>query len=551
MKVPFLISCLFLASLSFTGCKPAESVTGYLAIDEPLKYDFRGVWFTSVVNLDWPVSNRQTVDEQKADAIFMLDSLKSIGINAVLFQVRPESDALYASSYDPWSFWLTGEQGRAPDPFFDPLSFMIREAHKRGMELHAWLNPYRVERRKDSYPLAGSNVSRREPDWIMEFQSRPDEFYTMLDPGLPQVRDYVTNVVVDIIRRYPLDGIHFDDYFYPYAAMTDEDSLTFLAHPNGFEVIEDWRRDNVNRLMSQIHDSIQAVAPHVVFGISPFAVRKNTDAGTNAFEGYYSLYADGLAWLEERVIDYINPQLYFEPGHERADYVPLLEFWSRVARENERYMYAGLAPYRLGMPHDWSLDQAAHQLRLNLSNGYVQGNIFFRTRNLMDNMKGYSSLLKNELYRYPALTPPMAWKCQLAPPPVEELAASWSDDGRVILTWKRGLHTREAEAPPDIPHDEEAIMLEDDSEHPAETARFAIYRLGDDAAMHDLPNLLSDPRNMVAVTGQTRFVETWPAGQADLRFAVTAVSHNSIESEPVTIRIRREGDVVSFETEPK
>lgn len=529
---------ILILGLTATGCKAAElpADPGKLGELDPPKHEFRGAWLTTVVNLDWPVSYDQPVEEQKADAIAMLDSLKDIGINAVLFQVRGESDAFYASAYDPWSHWLTGEQGRAPDPFYDPLSFMIREAQQRGMELHAWINPYRVERRKGMYPLAGSNVSRREPGWILEFESRPGEYYTMLNPGIPEVRDYVTNVVVDILRRYDVDGIHFDDYFYPYSPVTDEDSLTFLEHNNVIVDIEDWRRFNVNELVAQVHDSIQTIAPHVTFGISPFAIRKNTDAGTDAFEGYYRLYADGLAWLEQRTIDYINPQLYFEFEHPRAPYAPLLEYWARVARENERHMYAGLAPYRIFPPHDWSLEQALAQLRLNIDNGNVQGNIFFRTEHLIANPKGYTDVLRNELYRYPALTPSLPWKSQDRPPPVERPSATWSDDGRVILTWGR-------------PDPTKAAAMPGASESYAEAVRYVVYRTdmpAEQFAEHmeameredgglTLTGPAFYPQNMVDVTGQRQLVDRWSGDRKHAVYIVTAVSHNSVESYPLTV----------------
>ena len=532
-----------------TGCKAAEITTksGKLGELDPPKREFRGAWLTTVVNLDWPVSYDQPVEQQKADAIAMLDSLKEIGINAVLFQVRGESDAFYASAYDPWSHWLTGEQGRAPDPFYDPLSFMIREAHSRGMELHAWLNPYRVERRKGMYPLAGSNVRRREPDWILEFESRPDEYYTMLNPGIPEVREYVTNVVVDVIRRYDVDGIHFDDYFYPYSPVTNEDSLTWLAHHNGIEDIEDWRRNNVNKLVAQVHDSIQTIAPHVTFGISPFAIRKNSDAGTNAFEGYYSLYADGLAWLEQRTIDYINPQLYFELDHPRVPYAPLLEYWSRAAFENQRHIYAGLAPYRIFPPNDWSLEQALEQLRLNLENGHVHGNIFFRTEHLIANPKGYTDVLRAELFRYPALTPSLMWKSQDPPPPVDRLSASWSDDGRVILTWAKPGPTHASYAA--------------ESQIWAETARYAVYRIDmSDDQFTEVYSYSSEKnpimtrahealsaRNMIDVTGQRQYVDRWPEGKTSAVYIITAVSHNSIESSAMTVRTWIDEDGFHYE----
>ena len=320
--------------------------------------------------------------------------------------------------------------------------------------------------------------------------------------------------------------------------MTNEDSLTFLQHHNNITDIRDWRRYNVNVLIAQVHDSLQAMAPHVSFGISPFAVRKNSDAGTTAFEGYYQLYADGIAWLQERTIDYINPQLYFYLEHERAPYGPLLDFWSRAAYENQRHMYAGLAPYRIYPPHNWSLDQALDQLRLNMANGWHQGNVYFRAQHLISNPKGYSDVLRNELYRYPALTPSMPWKSQAKPSPVEGLTASWSDDGRVILSWAKSDAFSSTRYPTAYkPADARAV-------------RYVVYRLdmsdeefakiwqgdGDEVIPFPGPDLVLAARNMLDVTGQRQFVDHWKAGRSNAVYVVTSVSHNSIESTPTVLK---------------
>jgi uncharacterized lipoprotein YddW (UPF0748 family) len=408
--IPAFVMVFALLIAWASGCKAPAPLSEHLAEREVPGQEFRGVWLTTISNLDWPSSRNLTVDEQKTEALAMLDSLKKIGINAVILQIRPESDALYASSYDPWSWWLTGEQGRAPDPFYDPLEFFVREAHNRGMELHAWINPFRVERMKGTYDLAGSHIARRQPEWVINVETGPGEYYSMLDPGLPGVRDYLTGVVMDIARRYDVDGIHFDDYFYPYTPITGEDSLTFQRHRGDAADIESWRRNNITQFIAQVHDSLQAEAPHKVFGISPFGVRKNSDTGSNALEGYYDLYADPLAWLQEGTVDYITPQLYFVIGNERADYRSLLAYWARAAEDHRRHLYAGLAPYRLLPPIDWTLDDAIAQLILNSRDDRVQGNIYFRARHLIDNPKGYSDILRNTLYRYPSLTPSMSWK---------------------------------------------------------------------------------------------------------------------------------------------
>lgn len=517
------------------GCGMPGTYVEELSEAEPPKHEFRGAWLTSVVNLDWPASGRQPVQEQQEDAIAILDSLNAIGINAVLFQVRPESDALYVSSYDPWSFWLTGEQGKAPDPFYDPLAFFIREAHKRGMELHAWINPYRVERNQGLYEPAGSHIGRREPDWVLVFENDDPGNYTMLDPGLPEVRDYVTNVVVDIIRRYDVDGIHLDDYFYPYLPVSDEDSLTFVHHNRGFNDIDDWRRDNVNLLVSQISDSIKTIAPQVSFGISPSGIRKNSDAGTNGFESYYELYADGQAWLDDCLIDYISPQLYYTTDDEQASYSALLNYWSERAWNNRRHLYAGLSPYKLLPPYDWTLEQFAELLFLNNENDLVQGSIFFRTGHLLAGPEGLTGLLAHHLYRYPALTPVMPWKSMKVPPEVEQLSATWSEDRRVILSW-----TDRDPGP--------------DEEKPV---RFAVYRIessdvpaflvetGDQQA-GQIAEFEPSARYLLDVTGQNFVVDYWPGDRTEAVYLVTAISYNSVESDPVMIRVHHDGNTFQY-----
>ena len=225
------------------------------------KREFRAVWVATVVNIDWPLSYNHSPAQQKQDLIDLLDNMKVSGINAIIFQVRPESDALYASSYEPWSFWLTGEQGKAPNPYYDPLEFAIEEAHKRNMELHAWFNPYRAERSVGLFNLDDNHVVNQNPDWILTFGS-----LKLLDPGLPMVREYVTDVIMDVVHHYDIDGVHFDDYFYPYSGTINEDAATFVNYSRGITDIGDWRRDNVNLLVTQVFDSIKAIKPYVKFG---------------------------------------------------------------------------------------------------------------------------------------------------------------------------------------------------------------------------------------------------------------------------------------------
>ena len=314
------------------------------------KREFRGVWVASVVNLDWPSSNTLSTQTQQNDLITLFDQMKANGMNAILFQVRSECDALYNSPYEPWSYWLTGQQGKAPSPYYDPLEFAVAEAHKRGIELHVWLNPYRAERQSGNYTTAVNHVTNTHPDWI--FQTG---IAKILDPGKQAVRNHVTKIVMDIVRRYDVDGIHMDDYFYPYppdnmtanSTYNKKDSATFANESRGIIDLYDWRRDNVNMLMKQLNDSIQSVKPYVKFGMSPFGIWKNgVPSGISGLDAYSAIYCDATTWLQQKTIDYLTPQLYWQIGGSQ-DYSKLMPWWADSVKANGRHFYPGHAPYRI------------------------------------------------------------------------------------------------------------------------------------------------------------------------------------------------------------
>ena len=373
------------------------------------KREFRSAWIATVVNLDWPPSPTASTQAKKDALITMLDSLRALNINAVVFQVRPECDALYQSSYEPWSYYLTGQQGVAPSPFFDPLQFVLEEAHKRSIEVHAWFNPYRAERSVGSYTLASNHVAVQHPDWTFIRSG-----LRMLNPGIPAVRNFVTNVIMDVVRRYDVDGIHFDDYFYPYEGMGSEDAATFQTYPNGFTNILDWRRNNVNMLIAQIHDSIKAVKPYVKFGISPFGIWKSSyPPGISGMSSYYDIFCDPINWLQNRKIDYLTPQLYWPIGGNQ-DYLKLMPWWADSVHRNQRHFYPGQAPYRVTAA--WNATEMPRQIRANRSNPKTLGSVFFRVNDgIMNNPKGFKDSLKNDLYRYPALPPVMTWLDNVIP----------------------------------------------------------------------------------------------------------------------------------------
>ncbi|MHB1688524.1 MAG: glycoside hydrolase family 10 protein [Ignavibacteriaceae bacterium] len=395
----------------------------------PPKREFRGVWIATVRNLDWPSSNNLTTTEQKAQLISILDSLKTVGINAVIFQVRSEYDAMYNSSIEPWSYWLTGAQGKPPNPFYDPLQFVIKEAHKRGMELQAWFNPYRAVITNSAYKAAQNHVTVNHPDWVVTYGDSK-----ILNPGLPQVRNYVVSVIMDVVRRYDIDGVHLDDYFYPYPKgnLAFNDEAVFKKYHYGFTDKDDWRRNNVNLLIKMVHDSIQAVKPYVKFGVSPFGIWKSgVPPGITGFSSYNKIYSDGVYWLKNHLIDYIAPQLYWSFGG-KQDYEKLMQWWA--SKTYGRHLYVGLAAFKI---NSLGVSELLNQIRTGRNNSDVEGNILFRSLDgVLDNQHGFADSLKKNLYRYPALLPVMMWKDSISPnPPVNLRYRTIAANNKIELDW--------------------------------------------------------------------------------------------------------------------
>ena len=319
------------------------------------KREFRGAWIQSVNGQ----FQGMTMSAMQSTLSYQLDELQKDGVNAIIFQVRPECDALYVSDIEPWSRFLTGQQGK--DPGWDPLQWMILECHKRGMELHAWINPYRAKT-KGTHTLAESHVCNQFPNRYFEY----DGLY-VLNPGLKENRDYICQVSADIVRRYDIDGFHIDDYFYPYpvAGVNIPDEELFNQNPNGFKDIRDWRRDNVNVFIKQLHETIHSIKPWVKFGVSPFGIYRNQKSDprngsrTNGLQNYDDLYADVLKWVNNGWIDYCVPQLYWEIGNRAADYITLIKWWNRFA--GNRPLYIGEDIERT-VKHADPLNPNSHQM---------------------------------------------------------------------------------------------------------------------------------------------------------------------------------------------
>ncbi len=404
------------------------------------KREFRAAWIAHVANIDFPSSKTLTADAQRLEFTTILDHHKQAGMNAVVVQVRASCDAIYPSDIEPWSEWLTGQQGRSPN--YDPLAFMIAETHKRGMEFHAWFNPYRAVVNANSASIASNHVTIVHPDWIQAYNT-----LRMLDPGLPAVRQYVVSVIMDVVRRYDIDAVHFDDYFYPYpqTGFTFADDNTFAANGRGIANKADWRRDNVNLLIKSVGDSIKSVKKYVKFGISPFGIWRNqsSDAlgsATSGLESYSDIYGDSRKWMRDGLLDYCAPQLYWSIGLAAANYQVLTPWWAGNA--NGRHVYIGQAAHKInngGTDANWlQPTMMPNELRLNRATPSVLGSIFYNTTTLRANPLGIVDSLKNNFYKTPALIPPMLWKDSIAPNKPTNLTATINAaQSQVTLNWTR------------------------------------------------------------------------------------------------------------------
>lgn len=376
------------------------------------KREMRAVWIASVSNIDWPSTSGLSTQEQQQELIELLDLVKEYHLNTIVLQVRPASDAFYPSAYEPWSQWITGKQGKAPNPYYDPLAFAIQECRQRGLNIHLWLNPYRAEMDTAKLGLSDNHPYKTSPQWFITYGKT-----RYFNPGLQETRNHVSSVVADLVRRYDMDAIHMDDYFYPYriAKVEFPDSVAFVNNPRGFspERKDDWRRDNVDLIIKQVHDSIKAIKPYVEFGISPFGVWRNVDkdySGSKTKAGmtnYDDLYADILKWQREGWIDYITPQLYWHIGMEVADYAVLAEWWNNNTYGSQ--LYIGQAWYRIDpeskVPSWQSSDEIIRQLELNRKMTNISGSMYFSANSLRKNPMNLKENLLKDFYRYWSLAP--------------------------------------------------------------------------------------------------------------------------------------------------
>ena len=397
--------------------------------------EFRAAWIATVANIDWPTRQDLTTAEQQAELRGLLDRAVELGFNAVVFQVRPAADALYASSLEPWSEFLTGAEGRAPSPAYDPLEFAVAEAHARGLQLHAWLNPFRAGHPTARSPHAATHVSRAHPEWTRRYGD-----LLWLDPGDPDATDHSLAVALDIVTRYDVDGIHLDDYFYPYPIQEDGRNVPFpdddtyrRAQAQGETLGRSaWRRQNVDRFVERLYTEVRAAKPDVLVGISPFGIwRPGFPSDVTGFDAYEQIYADAKLWLQEGWVDYLAPQLYWSLDSRGQRFESLLGWWAGENTQG-RHLWPGLYDSRT-MPDigTWQPAEIVNQVEATRASGQATGTIHFSIKSLLEG-RALGDALATSVYADRALVPPTPW-LDAEPPPAPRVRVEERRSGREVV----------------------------------------------------------------------------------------------------------------------
>ena len=472
------------------------------------KREFRGAWIQAVNGQFRGIPT----EKLKQTLIDQLNSLQGAGINAIIFQVRPEADALYASQLEPWSRFLTGVQGQAPSPYWDPMQFMIDECHKRGMEFHAWINPYRVKTSLKS-ELSPNHLYNIHPEWFVTYNNQ-----LFFDPALPESRRHICMVVADIVSRYDVDAIHMDDYFYPYPAkgMDFPDDASFARYGGGFTNRADWRRSNVNILIQKIHETIRGLKPWVKFGISPFGIyrnEKNDPLGskTNGLQNYDDLYADVLLWARNGWVDYNIPQIYWQIGHPAADYETLVKWWAK--NTENRPLFIGqsvMNTIQNADPKNPSMNQLPRKMALERAYQTIGGSCQWPASAVVENAGKYRDALVQEYHKYPALVPVFDFMDDKAPGKVRKVKKVWTEDG-YMLFW----------TPP---------KLKDEMDR---AVQYVVYRFGDKEKVN-----IDDASHIVAVTRNNFYKLPYKDGKNKYRYVVTALDRLHNESKSVSKKVK-------------
>ena len=502
MRVKSLLCVFFL--LLMAGGVFAQVQTG----SAYPKREFRAAWIQSVNGQ----FRGMPTEKLKQNLIGQLNSLQKAGINAIIFQVRPEADALYASRLEPWSRFLTGVQGKAPEPYWDPMQFMIDECHKRGMEFHAWINPYRTKTTLKS-ELAPNHVYNIHPEWFVTYG---DQLY--FDPALPESRRHICMVVSDIVSRYDVDAIHMDDYFYPYPIKGKDfpDDASFARFGGGFSNKGDWRRSNVNVLIKKLHETIREIKPWVKFGVSPFGIYRNESSDplgskTKGLQKYDDLYADVLLWAREGWIDYNIPQIYWHIGHPVADYETLVKWWAR--NTENRPLFIGqsvMNTVQNADPKNPSINQLPRKMALQRAYQTIGGSCQWPASAVVENAGKYRDALIAEYHKYPALPPVFDFMDNEAPAKVRKMKPVWTEDG-YILFWTAPKYKEEMNR----------------------AVQYVVYRFNDKEKVN-----IDDPSHIVAITRDNFYKLPYEDGKTKYRYVVTALDRLHNESKSVGKKIK-------------
>lgn len=502
MRVKSLLCVFFL--LLMAGGVFAQVQTG----SAYPKREFRAAWIQSVNGQ----FRGMPTEKLKQNLIGQLNSLQKAGINAIIFQVRPEADALYASRLEPWSRFLTGVQGKAPEPYWDPMQFMIDECHKRGMEFHAWINPYRTKTTLKS-ELAPNHVYNIHPEWFVTYG---DQLY--FDPALPESRRHICMVVSDIVSHYDVDAIHMDDYFYPYPIKGKDfpDDASFARFGGGFSNKGDWRRSNVNVLIKKLHETIREIKPWVKFGVSPFGIYRNESSDplgskTKGLQNYDDLYADVLLWAREGWIDYNIPQIYWHIGHPVADYETLVKWWAR--NTENRPLFIGqsvMNTVQNADPKNPSINQLPRKMALQRAYQTIGGSCQWPASAVVENAGKYRDALIAEYHKYPALPPVFDFMDNEAPAKVRKMKPVWTEDG-YILFWTAPKYKEEMNR----------------------AVQYVVYRFNDKEKVN-----IDDPSHIVAITRDNFYKLPYEDGKTKYRYVVTALDRLHNESKSVGKKIK-------------
>ena len=484
------------------------AVIAISAASQP-KREFRGAWIQCVNGQFLGLGK----EKMQSTLTSQLDELQKDGVNAIIFQVRAECDALYPSKYEPWSRFLTGTQGTPPAPYWDPLQWMITECHKRGMELHAWINPFRAKTKTTS-TLATNHVAITRPHDCFNYDG-----LVLLNPALQSNRDYICKIVADIVSRYDVDGLHIDDYFYPYpvAGVNIPDDAEYAQYNNGIKDRGDWRRYNVNQFINQLHRTIQDIKPWVKFGVSPFGIYRNkksdprNGSDTNGLENYDGLYADVMLWVNNGWIDYCAPQVYWEIGNKAADYETLIRWWNK---------YAGNRPLYIGEDVERTVKYAdkdnpnQHQMiakyALHSQMPNVNGTVLWYAKAVTDDTGKYGTLLREHYWKYPALQPKMPFIDDKAPEKVKGLKSIWTEDG-YMLVWIEPKQTNWEDA----------------------AYKYVVYAFDKGEKIN-----IDDPKHIAGITSEPFFKLPFEDGKNKKVYVVTVLDRMSNESAIVKRKVK-------------